>query len=136
MGDKAEKTFEQVFPRHNRIGLNRPDMNVSKMTLLSRTIPDYQTETALVEVMGIGRDATLKLKAEKALALIQWQFIDPVELFVADSYKRRWWRAPLDSWLTACFQHATVDHFPDNNKLFWRLHVDHFPVDPTPSPRT
>ena len=135
MGDAAEEVFSRIYPRNSRCGLNRPDMNVAAMTTLSRCIPDFQTEDAFVEVMGIGRDATLKLKVEKGLALVQWQFIANVDIFVSDSHRRRWWRAPLQEWLEACFQHSEVKRFHDNNKLYWALHADNFPTLPTATPR-
>lgn len=135
MGDAAEEVFSRIYPRNSRCGLNRPDMNVAAMTTLSRCIPDFQTEDALVEVMGIGRDATLKLKVEKGLSLVRWTFVDKVDIFVSDSHRRRWWRAPLQEWLDACFEHGEIRRFPDNNKTYWALNAENFPTQPTATPR-
>jgi hypothetical protein len=134
--DASSAAFTRVFPRHSRTGLNRPDMNVAAMSLMSRTIPDYVCEEGFVEVMGIGRDQTLKLKVEKALALTAWRLIEAVDLFVYDSHRKRWWRAPIHAWVEACAQHADTDRFHENQKLYWRLHTDNFPTEPTAVPRS
>ena len=129
MGDLSEKQFERLMPQHHRLGLSRPPFSMATLPSMLRCLPDYLTPAGLVEVMGIGRDKTLKLRVEKMEALQQWKLIYPVFLFVYDSNRNRWWLSELENWNLKILQHGEIDHFPDNNKPFIRLHVDNFPVE-------
>ena len=130
MGDEAEGAFEILFPKFHRSGLNRPPFNMHALSLQQRNTPDYLTETGYVEVMGMGRDSTLKLKHEKAVALTQWSAANPVDLFVWDSHRRRWWRGAWLEWFQACAQYADINHFPESPKPVYFLKAKHFPFSP------
>jgi hypothetical protein len=136
MGDEAETAFDELNPNHHKLGINRPPMNVAAMNPIARYTPDRMLYDRLVECMGIGKDATLKLKVEKLDALFAWTWISPVDLFVHDSHQRRWWQAPLKDWFVACQQHAQRNTFPEG-KEYYALRADHFPTEPSPygSPR-
>ena len=129
MGDTSEKVFESLYPNFHRLGLNRPNMNVNALPAQMRYLPDYLTTAGMVEVMGIGRDKTLKLKFEKMHALQQWTSIMQVHLFVYDSHRRKWWIGPIEEWQQRCVEHATVAYFSDNNKPYMRLLSDNFPTE-------
>jgi len=127
MGDIAESVFEDVEPKHHRLGYNRPPFYVANLPLMLRNLPDYMIKEGLVEVMGIGKDKTLKLKVEKLRSLLNWQLIANVELFVYDSHRKQYWRAPITEWELACAEHATMDRFPDDLRPYYRLNSDNFP---------
>lgn len=131
MGDQAESVFEDLFPKHHRNGLNRPDMQVSQLTLKQRNTPDYLCQDGYVEVMGIGRDSTLKLKLDKAVALCQWNADSLVDLFVWDSYRRRWWKGPILDWFAAAVRHGEIAEFHDSNRPHFRLKAKDFPFAAT-----
>lgn len=130
MGDEAEASFEQLFPKFHRSGLNRPPFNMSALTLQQKNTPDYLTETGYCEVMGMGRDSTLKLKHEKAVALTMWSASNNVDLFVWDSHRRRWWRGPWLQWFEACANHAETNTFPESPKPVYFLKAKNFPFTP------
>lgn len=131
MGDPSETAFESIYPNFHRTGLNRPPLDVARLGLKERNTPDYLTNDGYVECMGIGRDATLKLKAEKAVALCLWNHDAHTDLFVWDSTRSRWWRAPIWAWLNVCVQHAEVALFSDNQKPYWALKAKDFPTAAT-----
>lgn len=127
MGDIAEAVFEHVEPKHHRLGYNRPPFYVANLPLMLRNLPDYMIKEGLCEVMGIGKDKTLKLKVEKLRSLLNWTMVSSVELFVYDSSRKMYWRAPIFEWEHACAEFATMDRFPDDNRAYYRLNSDHFP---------
>lgn len=129
MGDISEKVFEKVFPQHHRLGLNRPNLHTQSLPYIMRFTPDYLTIDGMVEVMGIGRDKTLKFKIEKMNNLVRWSTLCPVFLFIYDSSRKKYWYGPLDDWYTACTAFGELDHFPDNNQPYLRLHSDNFPFE-------
>lgn len=131
MGDTAEGVFDQLNPKHHKLGLNRPPLYVAGLPRYVRYTPDRLIQDRYVEIMGIGRDQTLKLKIEKALTQISWGEIMPVDLFVYDQSNHRWWQAPLWDWIDPCVQHAKVHSFPDNDKRYWALQAKHFPAEAT-----
>jgi len=131
MGDIAEAVFEQVEPKHHRLGYNRPPFYVANLPLMLRNLPDYMIKEGLCEVMGIGKDKTLKLKVEKLRSLLNWTMVSSVELFVYDSHRKMYWRAPIFEWGHACAEFATMDRFPDDNRAYYRLNSDHFPSEGT-----
>lgn len=97
MGDIAEGVFDHVYNgRAHELGLNRYWQNgdrlyMNKMTAAMRYAPDRMTIDALIEVMGVGHDQTLKIKLEKLDALTKWEEVGPVRLFVYDSKNHRYW---------------------------------------------
>lgn len=127
MGDAAEGIYDELNPRHHKLGLNRPPFSMAQMDPMLRYLPDRMEREAFVEVMGIGRDKTLKLKIEKIAALLMWQVIADVDLFVSSSASGATWRAPIEDWLTACIAYGEVSMFPEG-KAFVALHSDHFPT--------
>lgn len=73
-----------------RFGWKRAQIAVTKMAGMVRYMPDYYTATGLlVEVMGCGRDNLLKgLKADKWSALLEWNRVQPVHLWLWNSYRK------------------------------------------------
>jgi hypothetical protein len=129
MGDTAEAVFDLLFPANHPLGLCRPPFNVSGMPAPMRYAPDRMTRSAFVEIMGIGRDQTLKMKVEKLDALSAWRALGPVELFVFDSANRRYWCRALRDWDQAFDDHGTEGMFPEG-KEYVGLHSDWFPGTP------
>lgn len=132
MGDIAEGAFTNVHPEAHRIGLNRPDFDVRGMADTLRYAPDYMLPDGLYEVMGVASrgDSLLKIKFEKLTSLSTWMCIGPVNLFVYDSSKKRYWESSLQEWTKACHKYADVSRFPDNKKPYFALHIDDFPSEP------
>lgn len=127
MGDPAEEAFDQQLEgKTHALGLNRPNFTMRNMTLAMRYTPDRMTRHHLVEVMGIGRDQTLKIKDEKVEALGIWENIGPVHLFVYDQKNGRTFQAPIEEWRQALDEHGEPDMFPEG-KSYRRLHARHFP---------
>ena len=136
MGDAAEAAFLAEFPKAHRTGLDRPSFSMKSMPSNLRNLPDFLLPTGFHEVMGFssrGKNPTLKLKLEKADALKAWAFLGDVFLFVWDSSGKQWWHAPIEDWLLACYHHADVEVFPDNNAPYWNLPWEFFPGTPTPA---
>lgn len=135
MGDEAEAKFLEVagdlygtdksgLPRVTRAGLSRPTLDVRKLPTRIRHLPDFVTERSLVECQGLGRDQTLKLKREKMDCLSFWNVIFPVELFVWDSYRKRYGITPLEE-LNRMIDKglATVGYFMEG-KAVWQIPAD------------
>lgn len=132
MGDRAESAFEALHPNAHRLGLNRPALNMSKMTVTMRYTPDYMTEAGAYEIMGFSSrgNASLKLKCEKLDALQAWGMIMPVYLWVYDSAKNRYWQAPVRTWADLCYTYGERLFFPDNMRPYWNLPMTAFPDHP------
>lgn len=132
MGDTAENAFLTVHPHAHRTGLNRPDFDVRGMLEAMRYAPDFMVRDCLYEVMGCASrgDSLLKVKLEKISALSTWCCIGPVRLWIWDSSKKRYWDAPLDKWVQACYKYGEVARFSDNNKPYFALNIQNFPVEP------
>ena len=130
MGDEAEAVFDALFPRNHKLGLNRPPFGMAGMPTAMRYTPDRMTRHALVECMGIGRQQNIKIKDEKLEALERWRWVGPVELFVWDSHRRRWWKEPLHEWAHVLGWYGTYGAFHDG-KEYKQLTVEHFPGEPT-----
>ena len=132
MGDTAEAAFERVNPNAHRLGVKRPEFSILSLPPVLRHAPDYMMATGLYEVMGISSrgDGTLKLKLEKIESLQKWAMFGPCHLWVWDSGKKRFYCTDINTWVTACHMHATIEKFPDNDKPFWKLHFKDFPVEP------
>jgi len=127
MGDEAEGKFDELFPAHHKLGLNRPKMHVASMSLKARYTPDRQLTDRLVEVMGCGKDQILKLKIEKLIALMQWRATDPVDMFLWDSKNERWCMGPLDEYVDATYQFGEYGAFDDGKKPYVGLRTRHVP---------
>ena len=138
MGDIAEGVFDLVHPKSHNLGLNRFWSNgirlyLGKMTPAMRYTPDRLNAMAFVEVMGIGTKQALSLKDEKLAALMQWTVLGPVELFVYDSKKHRYWEAPIERWGKRIHSFGAPGAFHDG-KTFRRLAARHFPCEPKDAP--
>lgn len=132
MGDKAETAFQALHPKAHRLGLNRPSLNMARMSASMRYTPDFLTEAAAVEVMGFSSkgNAALKLKCEKLDALRAWSALMPTVLWVYDSARHRYWAAPIAEWADACYEHGERLFFPDNMRPYWNVPFNHFPSVP------
>lgn len=127
MGDEAEGMFEQVWPRGwARTGLNRPPIQLHRLSLRTRYTPDYLTSYGYVEVQGFGRDRRLKLKHEKLSALNQWAADDKVMFFLWDSVERQWCTVDLDVLIAAADEHGKVGIYPEG-KTYVSVHVADIP---------
>lgn len=132
LGDTAEDAFVGINPRAHRLGLCRPALNMAKMHPRLRYTPDFLTEDGAYEVMGFSSkgNGTLKLKFEKADALRAWDMLIPTFLWVFDSGRKRYWCAPIDTWLARCYEAGERQFFPDNQRPYWNLHHTDFPSTP------
>ena len=129
LGDTAEAAFDRVYPKHHKLGLNRPPFSMRGMDTVMRYTPDRMIHSATVEVMAIGHDNTLKLKHEKLDALREWAKIMPVDLFVYHKPKNVYWQAPIKQWSYRLSHHGTDSQF-DDGKTYVALHTDNFPSQP------
>jgi hypothetical protein len=132
MGDTAETAFESVHPSAHRLGMLRPTFDTRHMRDTMRYAPDYMLPDGLYEVMGCASrgDSMLKTRFDKLTSMSVWQAIGPVNLWIWDSSKKRYWVAPLADWVKAFHKFGVVDRFPDNNKPYFALHIDYFPTEP------
>lgn len=135
MGDEAEQIFDLIYPRHHKLGLNRPPFGVGGMTLGMRYTPDRMTRDAFVEVQGIGRDRTLKIKDEKFEALALWAKagIGPVKLFIWDRTDQVTYEGALLDWYVAAQARGVPGVYPEG-KTYLGLNVAHFPTEARPLP--
>lgn len=133
LGDTAEAVFDLVYPKNHKLGLNRPPFGLSGVDPVMRYTPDRMIRNAAVEVMAMGRDATLKLKHEKLDALKTWARIMPVDLFVYHKTAGVFYQAPIQKWNRVLAQHGVDDEF-DDGKTFIALHADDFPCPPVEAP--
>jgi hypothetical protein len=118
MGDQAETEFEQRYGRgFVRAGLRRPPIRVRDLHPFEAQRPDYLTTKGYIEVMGMGRDQTLKLKVEKLEALRFWRLLGRVYLWVWDSYKRRHVELPLEQ-VDALVARAKIGQFPEGTPYY------------------
>jgi len=134
MGDTAETAFATLYPHAHRLGINRPAFSVASLPRYYRHTPDYLLPSGTYEVMGVSsrsKGATLKIKFEKLDSLKVWELLGPGHLWVWDSHKKRYWCSPVGDWVHACGHYGSVAYFPDNNKPYWDLPIEHFPGEPT-----
>jgi len=123
MGDEAETKFEEVYVNNFvRYGLCRPPLQMHKLSAFIRYTPDYLTSLSLVEVQGVGRDRKLKIKHDKAEALMLWHQQFPLRFFIWDSALRR--HTILD-WgtLVALFSKVPTASFPEG-KEYYEIDID------------
>ena len=126
MGDQAEAIFEETYGNNFvRWGLNRPPLQMHKLSTTVRYSPDYLTSDGFVEVKGCGRDGQIKLKLENWNALEFWSAVMPVRLFVWDSHKKRHCIVGLGELARVINDpsgNVKSDHFHDG-KLFLKVPV-------------
>lgn len=125
MGDTAEAIYNQVLPigRSETFGWRRPKTTMKNMTPMIKHMPDFYAGSGyLVEVMGCGRDLTLKLKLEKYESLKAWNKVQPVTLFVWNSHHRDWFLLDWDGLKKAVAQGraAGVKAFHDGPE-YWPI---------------
>lgn len=129
MGDAAERIFEEVCGvGWARFGLNRPPVQVHKLPLMLRYMPDYITTKALVECQGFGRDQIVKLKLEKLLGLQRWTVEHPTELFLWDSHKRRFGQISVSDVTQAVVANGEIAEFKEGAK-YWRISADELSIE-------
>lgn len=124
MGDEAEGIYEQVTDNSFvRFGLERPPINMKWLPEIVRYTPDYLEARRLVEVQGVGKDRTCKLKCDKHAALLQWNVFMPVDLFVWDNVDRAFTSFPIKDFpIELC----ELGAFPEG-KPYFAVHVDALP---------
>lgn len=128
MGDEAEGIFEEVYPLGwARFGLNRPPIQMFKLSDMLRYTPDYITSDGLVEVMGFGQAQALRIKIEKLVAMDEWAQRDRVRLFVWDKTNERHGLVDLPDLAFACRMHGKLDTFPEG-KQFYEIPAEKLPV--------
>lgn len=130
MGDRAEARHDLVYPKHHRLGLNRPPFNFTELTPEMKCTPDRMIRDRLTEVMGCGADNVLKVKHAKLDALITWKVIGPVWLFVYSSATDQHWHEPLAAWIDQLALHGWDDEFENDHNSYRALKVEHFPGEP------
>lgn len=137
MGDASEDAFDNIYPKHHKLGLNRvwadgSNLYLNKMTPAMRYTPDRLIADRFVECMGCGSDSTLKVKNEKIRAMNLWeQNIGPTSLFVYSSKTNSYWIAPVSHWVARFNEHGIQKAFSDG-KQFIALNTRNFPCEPTP----
>ena len=127
LGDIAEGIFEEVSPLGSweRLGWNRPSFKMKNLSAFMRHMPDYACGTGhVVEVMGCGRDNTVKLKEVKYEALRDWnKHAAPVCLFLWNSHTSEWalleWRE-IYNLMRRARREGQIQKFDDGNE-FWAL---------------
>lgn len=130
MGDIAEQVFEEVRPlgRFERLGWNRPEVPMSRMSPVLRHMPDYYTETGhLVEVMGCGRDGVVKLKVEKWEAMKWWNKSgNEVALFLWNSATNEWSLLDWSQMVTAVrrARAAGIQAFANDGNRYYPIQWD------------
>ena len=129
MGDASEAAFDTLYPKHHKLGLNRPPFFMGGMNATMRYTPDRMRRDAIIECMGCGRDGILKLKVDKLSALIAWKAIGPVNLFVFHSTTGACYEASIDDWEQAVLDHGTLETFERDDKKYWALNINDFPTD-------
>lgn len=91
LGDTAEGFFERIWPENwERFGLNRPQLNMGMLPSRIRHMPDYVTSKNLIEVKGIGKDDTVKLKVEEWNCAHFWNQVHPLRIFIWSSHRFAW----------------------------------------------
>lgn len=130
MGDEAEAVFEAVYPQGwVRFGLDRPPLRMYDLPAKIRYCPDYLTSKGFVEVQGLGRDRTVKVKHDKLDAMEQWHEEFRCDLFLWDRTKERFGFVRLTDLQDAIAAgKATTEHFPEG-KAYFAFNVDDAPVD-------
>lgn len=129
LGDESEAKFRELNPNCEDYGLRRPEINLAKVPAFVRYTPDFLQHNRLIEVMGIGRDGTLKLKFEKLEALKQWEMHFPVDLFVWDSHRERHITMPLPQVHKLCLKDGKPDQFHDGKWAWWLNLVQQFTLE-------
>ncbi len=127
LGDEAEGIFEAVWPTAwVRYGLNRPPLSMAKLPLRVRHTPDYLTSFNFVEVKGIGRDDTIKIKVAELNCMHFWHQVHPMLLFVWSSHRKSWASMPLTAIDGLIDGGAvTLDKYHDG-RAYFAISADHF----------
>lgn len=99
MGDEAEGHFVQFAADTLRLGavrygLDRPPIKMAGLPARVRYTPDFLMTKCFVEVQGVGRDQTVKLKLDKHGALHWWNDLrvdsfEGVRFYLWDSANQR-----------------------------------------------
>ncbi len=136
LGDAAEAVFLEVAPLGSaeRLGWNRPSVSMSLMDPMLRHLPDYYTGTGwLVECMGCGQDRTVKLKLVKYDALLAWNKVQRLALFINNSADREWVLASMEGVKRAvgrARRAGRIDAFSNDGNEFYGIPFSDLRDDP------
>lgn len=129
MGDQAEGVFEETYPQNwDRFGADRATINLRNVPEQIRFAPDYITAKGLVEVQGFGRDQKFKLKDNKLAALWLWDEIFRTDIFVWDSFNKRYGWLRLHDITAALDDIGTADAFDGGRNPYRWLKADQLPI--------
>jgi len=118
MGDEAEAKFQEVWTAsYERFGWSRPKLKIGSWPPLLRHVPDFATSSELIETIGFGRDGIIKLKLKKVDALLGWNALLPVRVFLWDSSTSRWAATPIGVIYEACLR-SPVKSFDDGGDYY------------------
>jgi hypothetical protein len=118
MGDEAEAKFCEVWQSSfERFGWNRPKLRISTWPPMLRHVPDFATSGELIETCGFGRDGIIKMKLSKLDALLSWNALLPVRIFLWDSHTQRWAAAPVGVILEASLR-SEIQSFDDGGDYY------------------
>lgn len=122
MGDEAEAIFEEVYGANwVRTGLNRPPLQVHKLSVPVRYMPDYLTTKSWVEVQGCGSQRVLRIKEEKLESLWTWETLGhPVYFFIWDRTASAYTFVKLEDMYNIIAANSTVKRgvYPEGKKFY------------------
>lgn len=137
LGDESENKFLEVAEQYVgldpsgspcavRAGLLRPPFSILNLSTRERGRPDFLTPIGFVECKGLGRDQILKMKRADLDVLSFWNSIEPVNIFVWDSYEQRHAMRSLDA-ITALIDggKSELGYFPES-KAYFGIHMNNF----------
>lgn len=132
LGDDAERAFrrwcELVGLKCAKYGLDRPEVDVSKLGPMLRYTPDFIAGSDLYEVMVVGRDNLLKLKVEKYMYLGQWNLtMAPTHLWVWHWPSNTGGAKPVPSLANVVIGEPDLRSFHDG-KHYWAIDVDRLDI--------
>ena len=128
MGAEAESKFDSLHKNATPFGLNLPPIDVPALPLVLRYAPDRLQSNRFVECKGVGKDGILKLKLDQLFSLQWWDAILMVDVFIWDSYRKRYTTISLGELRRAAETHGSLGQFPEG-KPIWQISVDFLPSE-------
>lgn len=133
LGDIAESAFEQWAETKEieieRYGLHRPKIKRFWMIpSLIRKTPDYLCYGKVpffCEIKGTGQARHTKIKEEDMVEFARWNDELQLWFFIYDNYRFQVAFVDFITMLNLC-KESPVGTFPDKNKVYYRIHDDHF----------
>jgi hypothetical protein len=126
LGDEAEGKFgeymEEIGLGFARFGLDRPPVQVHRLSDFVRYTPDFVTSTQLVEVQGHGREGITKCKLTKLAALLDWTNLGGMEvsMFLWNSHRQVRFMIPFYAYNDAmCDRKARTQGAFDDGRNPW-----------------